>query len=210
MLRSVGHRVEAHKAATAAGNERGDIEIKDYVVLPRGGDNPLPARTLIMDVTMTHDRYGSYGSLSHIMSSNGAPHPDGALKSAARKKIIHYRQLYADKPDPIIFVHVAVNTSGRVYDDFVRLLFLHAHREASALAGELQEESDQFRFLHATCLANLKSSVGLILAKAWEMRVTIPIDLSMQPFIPLPRFFHSRRAPPLLTPSLVLFPQRSA
>ena len=40
--------------------------------------------------------------------------------------------------------------------DFFRLLFLHAHREASALANELQEVSDQFRFLCAACLANKK------------------------------------------------------
>ena len=59
-------------------------------------------------------------------------------------------------------------------DDFVRLLLLHAYREASALAGELPED-----------------------------------DVSTRSFIPLPRFFHSRRTPPLLTPSLVLFPQRS-
>jgi hypothetical protein len=39
--------------------------------------------------------------------------------------------------------------------------------------------------------------------------VPIPIGLSTSPFIPLPRFFHSRRTPPLLTPSLVLFPQHS-
>ena len=44
-------------------------------------------------------------------------------------------------------------------------LFLHAHREASALANELPEESDQFRFLRAACLANLKGSLGCILAK---------------------------------------------
>ena len=43
---------------------------------------------------------------------------------------------------------VAVDTSGRIYDDFSRLLFLHAHREASPLANELQEESEQFRFLY--------------------------------------------------------------
>jgi hypothetical protein len=42
MLCSVGHRIKPHKVATAAGNERGDIEIKDYVVLPRGEDDPLP------------------------------------------------------------------------------------------------------------------------------------------------------------------------
>ena len=79
---------------------------------------------------------------------------------------------------------VAVDTSGRVYDDFNRLLFLHAHREASALADELPEESHQFRFLRATCLAKLKGSVGLILAKASAMRISILLDLSSRPFIP--------------------------
>jgi hypothetical protein len=44
---------------------------------------------------------------------------------------------------------VAVDTAGRIYDDFSRLLFLNAHREASALANELPEESEQFRFLRA-------------------------------------------------------------
>ena len=36
-------------------------------------------------------------------------------------------------------------------------------------------------------------SVSLILAKASAMKVTIPLDLSTRPFIPLPRFFHSVR-----------------
>ncbi len=44
---------------------------------------------------------------------------------------------------------VAVDTADRIYDDFSRLLFLHGHREASALTNELQEESEQFRFLCA-------------------------------------------------------------
>jgi hypothetical protein len=39
---------------------------------------------------------------------------------------------------------LAVDTSGHIYDDFLRLLFLHAHREASALANELPEESVNF------------------------------------------------------------------
>lgn len=39
-------------------NERGDIEIKDYVVLPQGENNDLPPLTLILDFTLTHDRFG--------------------------------------------------------------------------------------------------------------------------------------------------------
>jgi hypothetical protein len=85
---------------------------------------------------------------------------------------------------------------------------LHAHREASA--HELPEELDQFRFLRAACLANLKGSVGLILAKVSAMRISIPLDLSSRPFIPLPRFVRSRRHTPRLAPSFVLFPPRSA
>ncbi len=68
-----------------------------------------------------------------------------------------------------------MNTSGHVYDDFVRLLFLHTYREASILAGELPEESDQFRFLRSVRLANLKDSVGLILVTDSGMRVTISL-----------------------------------
>ena len=102
---------------------------------------------------------------------------------------------------------VAVDTAGRIYEDFSRLLFLHAHREASALANELPEESEQFRFLRAACFANIKGSVGLILAKASAMRISIPLDLSSRSFIPLPCFKRSRRVIPLLAPSLVFTPR---
>jgi hypothetical protein len=81
------------------------------------------------------------------------------------------------------------------------MLFLH--REASILPGEVPEESEQFRFLRASRLANLKGSLGLILVKTSTILVTIPIDLSTRPFIPLPRFFNSRRVSPLLNQPLV-------
>jgi hypothetical protein len=123
-----------------------------------------------------------------------------------RAKIRHYRQLYINRPEPIAFIPVTVDTAGRIYEDFSRLLFLYVHREASALANEIPEESEQFRFLRATCFANIKGSVGLILAKASVMRI-IPLDLSSRSFIPLPCFMRSRRVTPLLAPSLVFSPR---
>jgi len=61
-----------------------------------------------------------------------------------------------------------LDTLDRLHDDFIRLLFVHAHREAYALTNELHEESDQFRFLRAACLANLtEGSVGLILTRSF-------------------------------------------
>ncbi len=111
------------------------------------------------------------------------------------------------RPDPIAFMPVAVDTSGRVYDDFSRLLFLHAHREASALSNGIPEESEQFRFLRETCYGNIKGLVGLILTKTSAMRISIPLDLSSRAFIPLPRFMRSRRATTLLAPSIVFTPR---
>jgi hypothetical protein len=141
LLGSVGHRVKIHKITPVTGKERDDLEIKDYVVLQKPQEQ---------------DQF------THTRCSDGAPEPDGVLKTVTRSKIIHYRQLYLNRPDPITFIPVPVDTLGCIYDDFSRLLFLHTHREASTLTNELPEESDQFRFLRADSLTNLKGSLGLI------------------------------------------------
>ncbi len=215
ILGSVGHRVKIHKITPIQGKERGDVEIRDYVVLqnPRNGTDCLPPpRTLILDFTMTHTRYGrsqlsSLGQLTHSRRSDGAPEPDGPLREAARTKIRHDRQLYINLPDPIAFMPVAVDTSGRVYDDFSRLLFLHAHWEASALSNEIPEESELFCFLRETCYVNIKGSVRLMLVEASVMWISLPLGLSSRPFIPPSCFMRSRRASTLLAPSLVFTPR---
>ena len=193
-----------------------------WVTKLRSTNNRLPPpHTLIMDFTMTHIRFGRshlhpMRQLTHTRRSDGDPDPDGSLTFAeevTRSKIRHYRNVYiiatSSRPDPSAFLPLAVDTSVRLYDDFIRLLFLHAHREASTLADELPEESDQFRFLRAVCFANLEGAVGLIMVKASSMRISIPLDLSSRSFIPLPRFIRSRLPSPFLATSLVLFPPRS-
>jgi hypothetical protein len=62
ILGSVGHRVKIHKITPVTGKERGDLEIKDYVVLQKPqeqADRLPPPRTLILDFTLTHTRYDS-------------------------------------------------------------------------------------------------------------------------------------------------------
>ena len=125
---------------------------------------------------MTHDRFGrsnlhTNGKLTHCFRSTGAPQSDGALNNAARIKNNHYRQKYAELPEPVVFMPVAANTSGRINEEFLRLLFLHAHRDASALSGELPEESAQFCFIRTSCLVNLKGSIGLVFVKSSVMRM---------------------------------------
>jgi hypothetical protein len=81
--RKVFTRVKIHKITPAQGKERGDVEIRDYVVLqkPRDGTDCLPPpRTLILDFTMTHTRYGrsqlsSLGQVTHNSRSDGPPEP---------------------------------------------------------------------------------------------------------------------------------------
>jgi hypothetical protein len=61
LLDSVGHKVKIHKITSATGKERGDIEIRDYVVLQKlqEQDNRLsPTHTLILDFAMTYTRSG--------------------------------------------------------------------------------------------------------------------------------------------------------
>jgi hypothetical protein len=58
------------------------------------------------------------------------------------------------------------------------VMILHTNREGSGLVGESSEESAQFHFIRASCLGNLKGSIGLMLPKVSDMRVTIPLDLS--------------------------------
>jgi hypothetical protein len=102
----------------------GDLEVKDYVVLskPQQQDNRLPPpRTLIR---LWISRWPILGS----------------------GKIRHYRQLYLNRPEPIVFIPWVVYTSDRIYDDFIRF-------ETSTLVNELL---DQFRFLHTVCFANPK------------------------------------------------------
>ena len=150
------------------------------------------------------------GQLTNTRSADGAPDPDGVIKEVTRIKIRHYRNVYLNHPDPIVFVPLAADTTGRLYDEFIQLLFLHAHRETSALGNELPQESDQFRFLRGSCFANLKGAVGLIMEKTSTMRISIPLDLSSRPFIPIRRFIRSCRPTPLLAPSVVLFPPSCA
>ena len=81
----------AYRESQTLDHEHGDIEIKDYVILSNGEDNRIPPHTLMMDVTVTHDRYGRTLSVqtdhSHTVSSTGAPQSDDTLNNVSRIKI---------------------------------------------------------------------------------------------------------------------------
>ena len=70
------------------------------------------------------------------------------------------------------------STSTRMHGEFLRLLFLQAHRETEAhftAAGmsSQRNQSDSFRFKRAAFYNGLKSKVGLAAAKAAALRVNL-------------------------------------
>jgi hypothetical protein len=73
------------------------------------------------------------------------------------------------------------STSGRLRREFVRLLFLQAHRETdrffTASGVQLaQTNRTQFHYRRTAFSSQLKSKVGNILAKAAALRVNLNID----------------------------------
>ena len=59
------------------------------------------------------------------------------LNTDTQVKNRHYKRLYTELPNPVVFLPVDASTSGRINEEAPRLLFSHANREASALAGEV-------------------------------------------------------------------------
>jgi hypothetical protein len=112
------------------------------------------------------------------------PHPnnlDQSLNDAATEKIRKYRADYNNRsPSVVSFMPVIASTSDRVHSEFVRLLFLQAHRETDrffATSGVQSAQSTSvFHFRRAAFLLQLKSKVGLTLANVVALRIVLNLD----------------------------------
>ena len=107
---------------------------------------------------------------------------DPSLNEAAADKIRKYRADYNNNPpSSVAFMPIIASTSGRLHSEFVRLLFLQAHRETDrffAASGVqlAQSTSGQFHFKRAAFSSQLRAKVGNILAKAAALRITLNVD----------------------------------
>ena len=72
--------------------------------------------------------------------------------------------------------------SSRMHGEFLRLLFLQAHRETTAhfiatgLPSQQNRSDNAFRFKRAAFYMGLKSKVGLVAAKASALRINLNIQ----------------------------------
>jgi hypothetical protein len=100
---------------------------------------------------------------------------------AAQRKINSYRQQYSDNQN-ISFLPDIMTTSSRMHCEFLRLLFLKAHRETTAhfnatgLPPQQNRSDNAFLFKRVAFYMGLKSKVGLVTAKALALRINLNIQ----------------------------------
>jgi hypothetical protein len=138
---------------------------------------------LVLDLRLAHDRFGS----SSDPTLNGRLHYNYIDKSLNEDGNDKIRKYHADcnnnPPNDVAFMPAMTGTNGRFHSDFIRLLFLQAHRETDrffAVSGVQSTQSNLgdtcFHFRRAAVLNQLKSKCGLLLAKAAALRVTLNLD----------------------------------
>jgi hypothetical protein len=137
---------------------------------------------LVLDLRIAHDRFGS----SADPTLNGKLHYpnniDESLNQDANDKIRKYRADYNNNPpDTVAFIPAMTGTTDRLHSEFIRLLFLQAHREtdrffAASGVQSAQQTSGFFHFRRAAFSSLLKAKCGNILAKASAFRVNLDFD----------------------------------
>ena len=81
----------------------------------------------------------------------------------------------------VAFMSAIASTSGRLHSEFIRLLFLQAHRETDRFfeASGLQSANFDrgfFHFLRAAFSSMFKARVSTILTKAAALRINLNLD----------------------------------
>jgi hypothetical protein len=167
------HKVKTHQVVKSRGQHCGDIELEAYLANEAG---PVP---LVPDLRIAHDRVGSSTDPTlngHLKYPNNL---DQSLNDAATDKIRKYRADYNNRPPSAVsFMSAIASTSDRLRSEFVRLLFLQAHRETDRFFStsgvqSAQSTSDQFHFHRADLSSSLSSSRAKL---AW-------LSLRHQPYV---------------------------
>ncbi len=136
----------------------------------------------MLDLRIAHDRVGSSTDPNlngHLKYPNNF---DQSLNDVASDKVRKYRADNNNRPpSPVSFIPAISNTSGRLHSEFVRLLFLQAHRETDRFfeaSGVLSEQSDcgLYHYRRAAVSDHLKNKVGLALGKEAALRITLNLD----------------------------------
>jgi hypothetical protein len=170
------HKVKTQQVVKSRGHHCGDIELVGYLPNEAG---PVP---LVLDLRISHDRVGSSPDPTLNGHLKYPKNLDQSLNDAAADKIRKYRSDYNNRPpNTVSFMPVIASTSGRLHDEFVRLLCLQAHRETDRFFADsgvqlAQTQRVMFHFRRAAFSVQLKPKVGSTLTKAAALRINLNID----------------------------------
>jgi hypothetical protein len=173
------HKTKTHQVVKSRGHHCGDIELVGYLANESG---PVP---LVLDLRVAHDRVGSSADPAlngHLRYPNNL---DQSLNDTAAVKLRKYRTDYNFNPTRGVgFMPAIASTSGRLHSEFIRILFLQAHRETDrffAASGVMSSQSDRgfFHYRHEAFSSMFKSRVRNILAKASALRINLNTDGSV-------------------------------
>ncbi len=137
---------------------------------------------LVLDLRIAHDRVGSSTDPTLNGQLRYPNNLDQSLNDTTDEKVLIYRTDYNNNPpNTVSFMPAIASTSGRLHSEFVRLLFLQAHRETDrffAASGVLSAKSDRgfFHYRRAAFSTQFKIKVDLPLAKAAALRITLNLD----------------------------------
>ncbi len=174
------HTAKTQQVVRSRGQYCGYVDLVGYLA---NVSDPVP---LVLDLLISHDRFGSRSDPT-LNGTLHYPNPndiDRSLNETAADKIRKYRSDYNNNPpNAISFIPTIASTSDRLHSEFIRLLFLQAHRETDrffAASGVQSAQSNlgssYFHFRRAAFSSMLKSKCGLILAKATALRINLNLD----------------------------------
>jgi hypothetical protein len=163
--------------------------------------NPVGTVSLVLDLLITHERWGSRtdptlnGHLHYPIDldkplmnpqetklENTTPTIITTPNESSRDKI---RKYHTDDnnnpPNDISFIPSIANTSGRLHSEFVRILFLQTHRETDRFFEAsgvhlVQHDRRDFHCHRTVFTSQLKAKTVSILAKASTLRFILSID----------------------------------
>ena len=168
-------KVKTQQVVKSRGHHCGDIDLSGYL------DNAVGPVSLVLDLRITHDRVGSSVDPNlngHLRYPNNL---DRSINESAGDKIRKYRVDFNNNPPSVVsFMPSIASTSERLHSEFVRLLFLQAHRETdrffAASGVQLAQTHGMFHHRRAAFSAQMKAKVGSSLAKAVALRINLNID----------------------------------
>ncbi len=118
------HHTKTEHVTKSRGRHCGDIQLATYLT------NSVDPVSLVLDLQITHDRFGSRSDPSlngHLHYPNDI---DKSLNDVVTDKIRKYRSDYNNNPPSVVsFMSDISSTSGRLHSEFIELLFFQTPRE---------------------------------------------------------------------------------